>query len=145
MGLCLYISMKNADLPTFMKLTSGSCFHLCFLLSLKNGKTWQKFILASAVQMLIPQFFYKFDYLTTFNNPDNFSVRNKFVYQIFELELEIKPWTNQYMLYILTSAWVLHTPNAGRNIHFQLFLGYFDQHLDCAAPKCWSKSTINTA
>ena len=25
------------------------------------------------------------------------------------------------MLYILTSVWVLHTPNAGRNSHFPVF------------------------
>ena len=87
-----------------------------------------------------------------------------------------------HVLYILTSMWVLCTPNAGRNLHFQcfflgiihstsvlvqtqknhllqmlqqisLFLSFsafkhkkhwnedFNQPLECAAPKCWSKYT----
>ena len=69
-------------------------------------------------------------------------------------------WEGQFIdpsvLYISTSVWMLRTPKAGLNSHFQHFAaknlkktlkrqeicskfqqktGYFDQRLECAAPK----------
>ena len=54
----------------------------------------------------------------------------------------------QYLLYILTSVWVLRNPNAGRNSHFQRFLWKISKYISSKflqktcfnefAPKCWS-------
>ena len=55
--------------------------------------------------------------------------------------------TSLFLLYISTGVWVLGTPSAGRNSHFQLFCSknaendYFDQRLEFTAPKHWSKYT----
>ena len=53
----------------------------------------------------------------------------------------------QYLLYILTSVWVLRTPNAGRNSHFQRINGLPQTSYTCthAVTPCSSKSKPCTA
>ena len=46
-----------------------------------------------------------------------------------------------FLLHILTSVWVMRTPNAGRKMHFQcFFVAYFDQHFGLRTPNAGQNS-----
>ena len=60
----------------------------------------------------------------------------------FEIKNIVKHATCQCVLYILTSVWSPQHPNADRN---NAENDYFDQRLECAAPKRLAKYTTNVS